>query len=45
MAKFQSQKKNFINVGVSEQVMIGICAGLALSGNEALLTQLHHFLF
>ena len=32
MAKFQSQKKNFINVGVSEQVMIGICAGLALSG-------------
>tara|TARA_Y100000591_G_scaffold326271_1_gene348647 strand:- start:536 stop:1441 length:906 start_codon:yes stop_codon:yes gene_type:complete len=32
MAKFQSQKKNFINVGVSEQVMIGVCAGLALSG-------------
>ena len=32
MAKFQSQKKNFINVGVSEQVMIGICAGLALGG-------------
>lgn len=32
MAKFQAQKKNFINVGVSEQVMIGICAGLALSG-------------
>ena len=32
MAKFQSQKKNFINVGVSEQVMIGICAGLAFNG-------------
>ncbi len=32
MAQFQSQKNNFINVGVSEQVMIGVCSGLALSG-------------
>jgi transketolase len=33
MAKFQSEyPKRFINVGVAEQVMIGIAAGLALKG-------------
>lgn len=33
MAKFSSQyPERFINVGVAEQVMIGICAGLALKG-------------
>ncbi len=32
MAKFQSTEKNFINVGVAEQNMIGVCAGLAMSG-------------
>lgn len=33
MAKFSSQYPNrFINVGVAEQSMIGICAGLALKG-------------
>lgn len=33
MAKFQKQFPNrFINVGVAEQSMIGICAGLALRG-------------
>ena len=33
MAKFQSQyPERFINVGVAEQSMIGICGGLALKG-------------
>jgi transketolase len=33
MAKFQSEyPERFINVGVAEQVMIGMCAGLALKG-------------
>jgi len=33
MAKFSSQyPERFINVGVAEQSMIGICAGLALNG-------------
>ena len=33
MAKFQSDRpERFINVGVAEQSMIGICAGLALKG-------------
>jgi transketolase len=32
MAKYQKDNENFINVGVSEQTMIGICAGLAMSG-------------
>lgn len=33
MAKFSSEyPERFINVGVAEQSMIGICAGLALSG-------------
>jgi transketolase len=33
MAKFREEfPERFINVGVSEQVMIGICAGLALKG-------------
>ncbi len=33
MAKFQTEyPERFINVGVSEQVMIGMCAGLALKG-------------
>ncbi|MCC7045660.1 MAG: transketolase [Alphaproteobacteria bacterium] len=35
MAKFSSQyPERFINVGVAEQSMIGICAGLALKGNR-----------
>lgn len=34
MAKFQSSEKNFINVGVAEQNMIGVCAGLAMSGKK-----------
>jgi len=32
MAKFQKYNENFINVGVSEQAMISICAGLGMSG-------------
>lgn len=32
MAQFQKNNKNFINVGVSEQSMISMCAGLAMSG-------------
>jgi transketolase len=33
MAKFQSEyPERFINVGVAEQVMVGMCAGLALKG-------------
>jgi transketolase len=33
LAKFQSEfGERFINVGVSEQAMIGVCAGLALRG-------------
>jgi transketolase len=32
MAQFQKNNKNFINVGVSEQTMISMCAGLAMSG-------------
>ena len=31
MAELQKNSKNFINVGVSEQAMISICAGLAMS--------------
>lgn len=34
MAKFQKSNKNFINVGVAEQNMIGVCAGLAMSGKK-----------
>lgn len=34
MAKFQKSEKNFINVGVAEQNMIGVCAGLAMSGKK-----------
>lgn len=34
MAKFQSSVTNFINVGVAEQNMIGVCAGLAMSGKK-----------
>ncbi|EMH80512.1 transketolase, alpha subunit [alpha proteobacterium HIMB114] len=32
MAKYQKYAKNFINVGVAEQSMISMCAGLAMSG-------------
>ena len=32
MAKFQKSNNNFVNVGVAEQNMIGVCAGLAMSG-------------
>ena len=32
MAQYQKNNKNFINVGVSEQTMISMCAGLAMSG-------------
>jgi len=36
MADFQREHPNrFINVGVAEQVMIGMCAGLALKGCQA----------
>jgi transketolase len=35
MAKFQEEyPERFINVGVAEQSMIGICAGLALKGKQ-----------
>ena len=34
MAKLQKSQKNFINVGVAEQNMIGVCAGLAMSGKK-----------
>jgi len=35
MSKFSTQyPERFINVGVAEQSMIGICAGLALKGNR-----------
>lgn len=34
MAKLQAKEKNFINVGVAEQNMIGVCAGLAMSGKK-----------
>ena len=35
MAKFRDEyPERFINVGVAEQVMIGICAGLALKGQQ-----------
>ncbi len=34
MAKFQKSNNNFINVGVAEQNMIGVCAGLAMSGKK-----------
>tara|TARA_B100000900_G_C20528184_1_gene695116 strand:- start:340 stop:1239 length:900 start_codon:yes stop_codon:yes gene_type:complete len=34
MAKFQNTNSNFINVGVAEQNMIGVCAGLAMSGKK-----------
>lgn len=35
MSKFSSEyPERFINVGVAEQSMIGICAGLALKGNR-----------
>ena len=32
MAKFQKGSSSFINVGVAEQSMIGVCAGLAIGG-------------
>lgn len=35
MAIFQEKnKENFINVGVAEQTMIGVCAGLAIMGKK-----------
>ncbi len=34
MANLQKNQKNFINVGVAEQNMIGVCAGLAMSGKK-----------
>ena len=47
MIKFQKKyPERFINVGVSEQTMIGVCAGLALQNKKFLLTQLQllHFI-
>ena len=39
METFQKNHKNrFINVGVAEQTMIGVCAGLAASKKYLLLT-------
>ena len=35
----------FINVGVSEQIMAGISAGLALGGKDHLFIQLLHLLY
>ena len=32
MAKFQKGSSSFLNVGVAEQSMIGVCAGLAIGG-------------
>lgn len=34
MAKLQKRQKNFINVGVAEQTMVGCAAGLAMSGKR-----------
>ena len=34
MAKLQKTQKNFINVGVAEQTMVGCAAGLAMSGKR-----------
>ena len=42
MAKFAADSpERFINVGVAEQVMIGMCAGLALKGKPVFSVQ-HH---
>ena len=38
MAKFQSSEKNFINVGVAEQNMIGVAAGLSSEGYNVVTT-------
>ena len=45
MAEFQSSVTNFINVGVAEQNMIGVCAGLAMSGKKFLHILLLHSVF
>ena len=34
MAKFQKGSSSFLNVGVAEQSMIGVCAGLAIGGKK-----------
>ena len=34
MAKLQNNNSSFINVGVAEQSMIGVCAGLAIGGKK-----------
>ena len=39
MAKLQKGSSSFINVGVAEQSMIGVCAGLALGGKNLLRIQ------
>ena len=44
MSSFSEEfPERFINVGVAEQSMIGICAGLALKGTVRLLTRSRHF--
>tara|TARA_A100000164_G_scaffold319176_1_gene300586 strand:- start:59 stop:958 length:900 start_codon:yes stop_codon:yes gene_type:complete len=45
MAKFQKSNKNFLNVGVAEQNMIGVCAGLAMSGKKVFAYTIAPFSF
>ena len=44
MAKFQKSNKNFINVGVAEQNLIGISSGLAKEGKCVICYSIANFL-
>ena len=46
ISKFREDfPERFINTGVAEQIMIGLCAGMALRGFVPLLTQLQRSRF